>query len=485
MKFFDIISESPKTCIFQKYSNKTNLGGILTVAYLIFLISIIVGYMYDYYVYDQYQYNYFYKKFLNDEQIEKKKNDFQYNPPLNFSFEVKNKNNVTLNNNFTILITDIININDLDDMDEKEFLKKTKEVKMGEIITKKVDEFLVILSFRCKGKNCTSLAKKNKLFKEKLNFTLSYSSKIIDFESSDSPVINQTNIFTIPFITKKYFFIYPIWEFYNYEEQIGIFSRLMNYMTNTPNNWTFGQIVNYEFEDNSDSEDNKIIYDNESDIEYKIVSVLYNINVLNGIHLYKRKAITLIDYFANIAALCSTVFNLLTKIFGALYSKNFDNYKIVENILSKEIQNAKLNKIKYNKIESEFNLETNLIENNLEENKDNSLFPDKDSYNNENEAINKMDNITEDENDYEITKLPKLRFYEFFFNLVYSKCCTYIKRQKLIDSCSQIMYKYFSVENILYNQILFENLISDYHWNNPKLKSIHKKELILELNKYV
>ena len=389
-----------------------------------------------------------------------------------------------MKDNFTIFVIDIKNIHDWDNIDEEELLKKTKKVKMGEIITKRVDEFLLSLSFSCQGKNCTDLGKKSKFFREKLNFTISYESKILDFESDDSPAINKTKTFTTSFISSKYFYIDPVWKFYNYEEQIGIFSRLFNYMSDSRSNWTFGQIENYELEDDSDNEDNKAIYDNETDTEYKFICFMYNINILDGIHLYKRKAITLMDYLANIAALGSTIFNLLTKIFGALYSKNFDNYKIVENILSKEIK--KVRKVKLNdKIESKFNLESNLIDDDIEENYKNNLYNDRNSLNNENDDKNDVDYMNEDEDVDKISKLPKLRFYEFFFNLVYSKCCTYIKRQKLIDTCDQILSNYFSVENILYNQILFENLLTDYHWNNPKLKSIHKNELILELNKYI
>ena len=255
-------------------------------------------------------------------------------------------------------------------------------------------------------------------------------------------------------------------------------------MSDSRSNWTFGQIENFELEDDSYNENNKAIYDNETDTEYKFICFMYNINILDGIRLYKRKAITLMDYLANIAALGTSVFNLLTKIFGTLYSKNFDNYKIVENILSKEIK--KVRKVKLNdKIESKFNLESNLIDDDIEENYKNNLYNDRNSLNNENDDKNDVDNMNEDEDVDKISKLPKLRFYEFFFNLVYSKCCTYIKRQKLIDTCDQILSNYFSVENILYNQILFENLLTDYHWNNPKFKSIHENELILELNKYI
>ena len=75
------------------------------------------------------------------------------------------------------------------------------------------------------------------------------------------------------------------------------------------------------------------------------------------------------DYLANIATLGTTIFNILCKVFGLRYSQNFDNYKIVENILSKETKKPKELK---NKNESNFNLEINLNNKDLEE-KDNNL----------------------------------------------------------------------------------------------------------------
>ena len=50
-------------------------------------------------------------------------------------------------------------------------------------------------------------------------------------------------------------------------------------------------------------------------------------------------------------------------------------------------------------------------------------------------------------------------------------CCN-IKRQKAICACNNIILKYYSIENILYNQIMIENLLQDYKWNNPELKNI-------------
>ena len=44
MNALDFISDSPRTYIFQKRANKTNLGGILTLFYLIILLLISVTY---------------------------------------------------------------------------------------------------------------------------------------------------------------------------------------------------------------------------------------------------------------------------------------------------------------------------------------------------------------------------------------------------------------------------------------------------------
>ena len=77
--------------------------------------------------------------------------------------------------------------------------------------------------------------------------------------------------------------------------------------------------------------------------------------------------------------------------------------------------------------------------------------------------------------------LPKMKFVNFIFNnLFMDKCCN-SNKQKLINLSSKIIYKYFSVENILYNQIKFENLLNDYRWNNPKLKNVQYNKTLLEI----
>ena len=69
MNILDIISDSPKIYIFQKSSNKTNLGGIITLVYFIILVIISIAYIYDFYHVNYFQFNYFLR--ISKKKIEK------------------------------------------------------------------------------------------------------------------------------------------------------------------------------------------------------------------------------------------------------------------------------------------------------------------------------------------------------------------------------------------------------------------------------
>lgn len=58
-------------------------------------------------------------------------------------------------------------------------------------------------------------------------------------------------------------------------------------------------------------------------------------------------------------------------------------------------------------------------------------------------------------------------------------------RQEIIDKCNEIILKYYSVENILYNQLMLEILLKDYKWNVPELNKLDNNKLILQLKNQV
>ena len=213
-------------------------------------------------------------------------------------------------------------------------------------------------------------------------------------------------------------------------------------------------------------------------------------NHITGIHLYKRKAISIWNYLANICALGLTIYSGLSEVFRYIYSKNFDNYKIKEKIFS--IINERNLRIDSDDkdIKKSFeslgdkNLELNLIK----KNNNNDDDPTNDDNKLENEIIaNNKEEKEEIENNGIIEdnfKLPKLKFYSVLFNNIYCKCCCFLQKQKLIDACNKVSFRYLSIENILYNQLKFENLMKDYKWNNPNLKSINVHKYINEIKKY-
>ena len=158
-----------------------------------------------------------------------------------------------------------------------------------------------------------------------------------------------------------------------------------------------------------------------------------------------------------------------------LYSKSFDKYKIIENILSRQKDNLFLNKEpKFFEKKIKANNKGDILLEDIkeEEHSDNQIVINDINIMEEEESNDINDKINYEKDDEQERILPKLSFLDLFFNTFYCKKCCFHKRQQLILACNEIMFQYYSVENILYNQIMLENLFKDYKWNNPELKNI-------------
>jgi hypothetical protein len=194
---------------------------------------------------------------------------------------------------------------------------------------------------------------------------------------------------------------------------------------------------------------------------FKILYIFNSVNQFDHYIEYKRKKISVFDLVANICSLALTIFNAFKLGFSILYSSNFDNYKIIDRILS--TRDISTQKITLSPLLPE-------LKDIDEENED--------EYENE-----KKDKLIEakkvEENMQSI--LPKYHFFDFICNL-FSCCCKNNNAQKCISVCNEIKKKYYSIENILYNQFMMENLLKDYKWNNPDLKLIKNIQLIDKLN---
>ena len=192
------------------------------------------------------------------------------------------------------------------------------------------------------------------------------------------------------------------------------------------------------------------------------------------------------DVLANIVALITSFYGVLGNLFSFFYSGSFDNYKIIERIFSNK-KNINLSE-KSNKNIKELELSNNNNSDFLSNNhptKDKLIINDNDN-DNDNDTENNNDDNNYDDFDKLIKKFPKFRFWNFLFNTFYNnKCFKSNSKYEFLSKCNQILFKYISIDNILYNQIKIENLLKDYQWNDPQLNNIENNELISELKKYI
>ena len=104
MHFLDFISDSPKLFIFQKESNKTNLGWIFFLIYLILVILIVVFYIHDYLEKEEFSFSYaFIEDIVSQDEEERRLNSPEYNPILNISFDLENVETTSLDERFFIM----------------------------------------------------------------------------------------------------------------------------------------------------------------------------------------------------------------------------------------------------------------------------------------------------------------------------------------------------------------------------------------------
>lgn len=115
MNCLDFLSKSPNALIFGQKSSKTNLGGVLTVIYLIIVLIIAVAYLFDYGVNNKYSVLYVSEHgIISTEEGIERFFDEKLNPKISFKINFSTNANI---NNFLLakynLINQEISVNDL------------------------------------------------------------------------------------------------------------------------------------------------------------------------------------------------------------------------------------------------------------------------------------------------------------------------------------------------------------------------------------
>ena len=458
----DVISNSPNLYILQKTSNKTNFGGFLFLIYLVIIIIIWVYYIIDYSKNDKYTIQSFsHFNFKTAEQNEELKKDELFNPYINFNLTVlfkQNEKEYNASNGFVLF-------------DLKKESGSPLPIKWRNTIFKKrISDFNIVLFYACQYKNCSDyenyLNKSNYYNITNNHFLrMDYDGFILDHQSSDKPIqrkgVTITNYFNLNL--KKTTVLTNDWLTIKYTEKKGFFQK--------DSNDSCGYFIKSSF--TAYDEQKKSFPTNETTFIH-ICRINFDINTMQYTE-YFRKRISELDIIANILSLMANIFTGIKFVFS-FYSNNFNNFKIIEKLLNHP---AKKN-YKINQASEMIDLETNKfisIKDDLIPKDNNTIKEKYDEDNNDDNDDNEDDIISDNQ------RIKKMRFFDFFLNNIYC-CFKKRKAQKIIHECNEIVYKYASIDAIIKNQILMENFLKDYKWNNPSLNNVENNNLFIQLKTY-
>ena len=487
MHFLDFLSSSPKLFIFKKETAKTNFGGILFCLYLILMLSISLSYIINYAVNDKYTFEI--KKIDNTTNNEIPFSEMDKEPPYAYLDDDKELNpllniSILARGNFSIYDTSIHKYLEGNCLDEKHSVYLYN-------ITRRVSDLLywdlhgLEYHYICgNDPNCSSIDTESYLER---SFHFGFTGYKLEHQAEIPFQIDRNEIYMFPRIfdfedSDKVAIIEFDWEVIQYKDKQSIFDSLTN---NKKEITTFGHFKpEYKITETEIIHKEKYIkYNDDNEWYYmNFLTITFNNNHYEYI-LYERTKKEFLDILASIGALFSTIKFFFDLVFS-YYSKNFNNYKILEKILSSPKDHCQ--KIEINsEFKDSINQSTDGENNNpMKDINKKDLLIDKSS--DENESENEINIKKDDINCKNIDEdnpiiLDKLPFIDFFYNNIYCKCCKKRRNQELINSINEISYKYLSIEALLYNQLKLEGLFNDYHWNNPSLKNILNNTMIKEL----
>ena len=451
MKKIDFISTSPsdKLSIFSESRNKTNLGGFVFVIEIISIFLIFFIYLFDHFNNLPYT--------IETNTIFETKSGV-INPYNEKLFDKEMKFDFNIYTDYGNEVSDKFEIVDfsLEEYSTPNYRKKS--------ITRRPSKLKLAVYYKCHNATVCKYFEKGNVdqdyTKKYYRFKINYPGFIIAHQAP-IPIQDKSNIILseeCPFLFDTITLSKFHWKNIKYEEDGGMWSRLFNkyILGKEPDFYANGYIETattfpVEIEENW-------IY--ALSRQYKLVAIIEIDNNIYSYTNYRRTPNSIFTTIANIAALISTV-NYLLATFVQFYSRNYDNYTIIKSIVSSK---------------------KNLIENNLKQNKDINDFGDKKEENNipliNNESEMFINEIGQDIEKKVDDNYDKINFVQFFWNNFYFSGCKKTKEQEIIKLCNEIICKYLSVDNLLYNQIIIENLLEDYKWNNPDLYNIKKNKLL-------
>ena len=309
----DFISEAPNLFIFQRESNKTNFGGFLFFIYLIIIIFICIYYIIDYKESNKYVIQSFsHFNFRNEEKIRERNKDILYNPYITFKLDLSS---YIYNEDFLVNKLKLFNAHN------NSFLNRNTS------FTERVSDFDLEIYYECESPNCSDFDELLKNFSSNFYLNLEYDGFYLDHQNKVKPIIKKTDDNNYTFkenykLNLNYITLIDIqWKNILYTEK-RIYSK-------NDYNDSCGYIEKY-----NDLYFNFKFWVNSSLL---LISHIRFINDNTQYTEYIRKRISEFDIIANILSLISNLY-FGAKIILKFYSKNFNNFKIIEKLLNKNLK---------------------------------------------------------------------------------------------------------------------------------------------------
>ena len=461
----DFLNSPPQLYFHEKKTNKTILGGILFIIYILIMLTIVIFYLFDYYLHDKYDIKYTHYKYFNkQDKLNSQKNE-TYNS-FNFSYALykitQDFEKENLSNNFVLFDRDF-NI-----------------IPRNTYINSKIKNNIFNIMYIC-SRNCSINTDNDIAYEIELN----YSGYKIDHQSEKIPL--ETHNINYTFSKELYFTIEKTeifkinFEIIKYKEEKGLLGFFDNWL-DKKKEYTCIDIESIEKIESNISD--TVFGDEDFKIVFKCIAILQLNDDKQEIYEYIRTKKSLLDIFANIGSLFSTLFTIVTFLFK-FYSEKNNNYTIIKKLLSSpkiyidsNIHISKSKTIKFENISKKNKNYLNFDKKSIDTSKSVPFKMENDNIiNNKKKAKNNEEQYKQKD---DIIYLKNLSLIDFLIdNFKYKK--NKKKSHIIMDICDKIIYKYTSVETILYNQIIFENLLIDYAWNYPSMKKISYNFLIRKL----
>ena len=467
LKSLDLLSNSPKNFIFQNNSNKTNFGGSLTLIFLLVVLIIFAYYLIIFITKDNYSIQYiFHENFFID--VQQRMNDNKYNPYFDFNLDLYDDTEEKKLSEDFILVNNTINY---------------ELVPRNAILHKRVTDMDLNLLYKCNETNINCTTPIRIFF-----FRTEINGFILDHQNSESPLHKMESGYfyeDIMFFTNDPAQIEYTWRNIKYNPEAGLIKLWNNLRGIDDEKQKYIGLKNIDykyiscknmFENNYE----QIVYVNET--RYRLLGRIHC--KIDYFHYdeYTRTKKSFLDALSDVFSLSLGVFNGLSSFLTIFYSSSFDNYKIIEKILFDFKPEKKEKSKKKNIITSSKNTETLLdVDEKEKEIKGiNDIEDERDNFGNEYNI-----NETGQEDIHNKRVLSKFKFIDFILNNFYCNKKCKNNRQEIISKCNKLISQYYSIDNILYNQIKFENLLIDYKWNNPDLNKLDNNELITQLKNLI